>query len=96
MEFPILVNGLSALLGVALGWLARGGFLKLALWCALGSVAFGAAVNLVVAGPPESLSANYLATAAFYSLYSWSCCLFLPSLVAATLVRFLQSGRKPE
>jgi len=96
MEFPILLGGVATLIGATLGWFVKGGFGKLALWCAVVSLAFGAIVNLILAGPPASLSANYLATAAFYFLWPCLLFLFLPSLVAAGLVFFIKSRRKRE
>lgn len=94
MEFPILLSAIAILIGGLLAWFTKGGFGRLALWCAIASLAFGAVVNLILAGPPASLSANYLTTAAFYFLWPCLLFLFLPSLVTAGLVFFVKARRK--
>lgn len=96
MEFPIFLSLIAILIGGLLAWFTNGGFVRLALWCAIASLALGAVVNLILAGPPASFSANYLTMAVFYFLWSLLLFLFLPSFVTAGLVFFVKTRHKRE
>src|ERR1051325_8314392 len=94
MQFPIVVVGIAMSIGAAFAWLTKPRFTRLMLQCAITSLVVGATMNLILSGPPESLSASYLVTASFY--FFWSCFLYvlLPNLVAATIVYIFRLRRQ--
>jgi hypothetical protein len=83
---PLLALSVAAiLLGIILGWSAKGSFCRLLWRCTVATFVLGAIFNLVMAGPPDSINLRYMATALVYFIYPYLVLLLLPSVVAGGL-----------
>lgn len=95
MEAFLLLSTAAVAIGALLAWFHRGTFRNLCVRTAAATLALLVLPMLILSGPPEHYSPNYLLRASAYFVYPYVIFLLFPGVAAARLTLLFRPKLRP-